>query len=154
MGLFLRGIVISSRLTSYRELKYNLLYVVVWLLILPATGIFADYQAMAQTYLDFYIAAKTTKGTLPYIAPASPGWDSRPWNGASAVVRENPTPEKFKQMLLGAKQLIDSNKTGIPNIIMIEAWNEFGEGAYIEPTKKWGFEYLKTIRDVFGKSPH
>jgi len=114
----------------------------------------ADYQAMVETYLDFYIAAKTTKSALPYIASASPGWDSRPWNGVSAVVRENPTPEKFKQMLLGAKQLIDSNKTGIPNIIMIEAWNEFGEGAYIEPTKKWGFEYLKTIRDVFGKSPH
>ena len=40
----------------------------------------ADYQAVVETYLDFYIAAKTTKGALPYITPASPGWDSRPWN--------------------------------------------------------------------------
>lgn len=151
MGLFLRGLVFSARLTSYRELKYSLLFVVVWLLILPAKGIFADYQAMVETYLDFYIAAKTTKGALPYITPASPGWDSRPWNGTSAVVRGNPTPEKFKQMLLGAQQLIDSNKSGIPNIIMIEAWNEFGEGAYIEPSKKWGFDYLNTIKQIFDK---
>jgi hypothetical protein len=111
----------------------------------------ADYQSMVDTYQDFYKAANNTKGALPYIAPASPGWDSRPWIGTAAVVRENPTPEKFKQMLLGAKQLIDSNKTRVPNIVMIEAWNEFGEGAYIEPTKKWGFEYLKTISDVFVK---
>ena len=113
----------------------------------------ADYQSMVETYLDFYKAARNTKGALPYIAPASPGWDSRPWHGTTAVVRNNSTPEKFKQMLLGAKQLIDANKTNVPNIVMIEAWNEFGEGAYIEPTKKWGFEYLKTIKDVFGKSP-
>ena len=113
----------------------------------------AEYRAMVETYLDFYTAARNTKGALPYIAPASPGWDSRPWllGIKAATVRKNPTPGKFKQMLLGAKQLIDSNKTGVPNIVMIEAWNEFGEGAYIEPTKKWGFEYLKTIRDIFGK---
>lgn len=111
----------------------------------------ADYQSMVDTYIDFYHAAGLTQGRLPYIVPASPGWDIRPWQGKTAVVRENSTPEKFRQMLLGAKQLLDSNKAGIPDIVMIEAWNEFGEGAYIEPTKKWGFEYLRVIRDVFGK---
>lgn len=112
----------------------------------------ADYQTMVDTYLDFYTTVGGTKGALPYIVPASPGWDSRPWQGADALVRENQTPEKFKQMLLGAKQLVDTRKVGILDIVMIEAWNEFGEGAYIEPTKKWGFKYLKTISDVFRKS--
>lgn len=107
----------------------------------------ADYQSMVDTYLDFYGAAKSTKGRLPYIAPASPGWDSRPWGGK--IFRVNPTPEKFKQMLLGAKELIDSNKSNIPHILMVEAWNEFGEGAYIEPTKQWGFQYLEAIKNVF-----
>jgi hypothetical protein len=50
---------------------------------------------------------------------ASSGWDSRPWHGEKGLVRENPTPEKFKQMLLGSKALINSNKTNIPNILMI-----------------------------------
>lgn len=112
----------------------------------------ADYQSMVETYIDLYNAVRLTKGVLPYVIPASPGWDSRPWHGASAVVRNDSTPAKFGQMLRGAKQLIDSNKTGVPNIVMIEAWNEFGEGAYIEPTKKWGFEYLDAINNVFGKS--
>ena len=112
----------------------------------------ADYQSMVDSYLNFYAAAKGTKGVLSYIAPASPGWDSRPWHGEKAVVRNNPTPEKFMQMLAGAKCLVDSKKDGILDIVMIEAWNEFGEGAYLEPTKKWGFEYLQTINDVFHKS--
>ncbi len=53
------------------------------------------------------------------IVSASSGWDSRPWHGEKGLVRENPTPEKFKQMLLGSKALINSNKTNIPNILMI-----------------------------------
>ena len=107
-----------------------------------------DYDVMVNGYLNYYAAAAQTAKRLPYIVPASPGWDSRPWSGNSAVVRTNPTPDKFGRMLSGAKQLMDSN-TNIPKILMIEAWNEFGEGSYIEPTKKWGFSYLETIKKTF-----
>lgn len=110
----------------------------------------ADYQSMVDTYLDYFEKAMSTKGGLAFVPSVSPGWDSRPWHGNSAVVRANATPQKFKQMLLGAKALTGSNKKGILDLVMIEAWNEFGEGAYIEPTKKWGFQYLETIHDVFG----
>ncbi|MGE5892591.1 MAG: glycoside hydrolase family 99-like domain-containing protein, partial [bacterium] len=110
----------------------------------------ADYNSMVNTYLDFFDAASKTTRSLPYIVPASPGWDSRPWHGKDATVRENPSPEKFEKMLIGAKKLLDSQNTS-PKILMIEAWNEFGEGAYIEPTKKWGMRYLETIRKVFGQ---
>jgi hypothetical protein len=111
----------------------------------------ADYQSMVDTYLDFYAAAKDTKGVLPYIVPASPGWDNSPWQGSNAVVRNNSTPEKFMQMLTGAKEFLNSQKSGILDIVMIEAWNEFCEGAYIEPTKKFDFQYLQMVKKVFDK---
>ncbi len=107
-----------------------------------------DYDVMVNGYIDFYAAAAQTSKRLPYIVSASPGWDSRPWSGDAALVRSNPTPEKFSRMLSSAKQLMDTN-VKIPKILMIEAWNEFGEGSYIEPTKKWGFAYLEAIRRVF-----
>jgi len=110
----------------------------------------ADYDSMVDTYLAYYDFASRTAKQLPYIVPASPGWDSRPWHGKAAYVREKSTPEKFERMLWGAKKLVDSQSNSIPKIIMIEAWNEFGEGSYIEPTKKWGFKYLETIKNVFG----
>jgi hypothetical protein len=107
-----------------------------------------EYDTMVNGYLDYYGAAAQTAKRLPYLVPASPGWDSRPWHGATAAIRNNPTPEKFERMLRGAKQLMDTSDK-IPKILMIEAWNEFGEGSYIEPTKKWGFAYLETIRKIF-----
>jgi hypothetical protein len=82
--------------------------------------------------------------------PASPGWDARPWQGSEpyAYVRENSTPEKFEKMLIGARSLLNSPANG-PKILMIEAWNEFGEGAYLEPTRKWDMRYLETLKSVF-----
>lgn len=111
-------------------------------------GRIADYNLMVDVYLEYYRAAAKTRKRIPYIVPASPGWDSRPWSGSGAVVRNDPTPEKFERMLLGAKKLLDDPMTA-PKVLMIEAWNEFGEGSYVEPTKKWGYRYLETIRKVF-----
>jgi hypothetical protein len=110
----------------------------------------ASYDSMVDTYLDFYNAAAKTGHLLPYQVPASPGWDSRPWEGKAAHYRENATPEKFRVMLRYAKTLMDS-QPDMTKILVIEAWNEFGEGAYIEPTKKWGFQYLESIKQVFVK---
>lgn len=111
----------------------------------------ADYQVMVDAYLRNFEAAKKTSGTILYIPPVSPGRDSRPWLGKEATVRTNPSPAKFKQMLAGAKSLIDSGKKGVMPLVMIQSWNEFGEGAYIEPSKKFGFEYLDVTLDVLGK---
>ena len=108
-----------------------------------------DYNQMVDTYLDYYTAATTTGNTLPYISSASPGWDSRPWQGDKPAVyyRTDPTPEKFGRMLSGAKALLDKQPSTTPKILMIEAWNEFGEGSYIEPTEKWGTQYLDVIKN-------
>lgn len=109
----------------------------------------ADYDQMVDAYCDCYNAAARTGKRMPYIPTASPGWDTRPWSGNRAVVRSNPTPEKFERMLLEAKRLLREPSMS-QKVLMIEAWNEFGEGSYIEPTKKWGFRYLETIKKVFG----
>ena len=33
--------------------------------------------------------------------------------------------------------------------MLIEAWNEYGEGQLVEPHREWGFAYLDAIRSVF-----
>lgn len=108
----------------------------------------ADYNSMVDTYLSYYREAAKTSNLLPYIVPASPGYDDRPWYGDKATVRTDPTPEKFERMLRAAKGLLDGQKNG-PGILMIESWNEFAEGSYIEPTKKWGSRYLGAIGRTF-----
>ena len=113
---------------------------------------YADYDSMVDTHLDFYAAAARTGKKLQYLPTASPGYDGRPWVGTRPKihVRLNPTPAKFKKILEGARELLLKAPPGSPRILTIGAWNEFAEGAYIEPTREWGMQYLETIRNVFG----
>jgi hypothetical protein len=82
------------------------------------------------------------------------GWDSRPWNETAFFWSDN-TPEKFRDLCLRAKGVMDSTKTDGPqkNTIIFCCWNEFGEGHYIEPTRGYGFSYTDVIREVFTDSP-
>ena len=91
---------------------------------------------------------------IPLLLPISGGWDSRPWHGDNNLVRYGRTPELFKRHLLDAKTLLQTNRPSpVANAILIEAWNEWGEGSYIEPHKEFGFGYLDAIRDVFTDAP-
>lgn len=92
---------------------------------------------------------------IPLIVPVSGGWDSRPWHGESALVRFGRNPQNFKQHLQDAKTFLDKfvpQGKALP-IAIIEAWNEWGEGSYIEPHAEFGFGYLDAIREVFTNAP-
>ena len=101
--------------------------------------------------VEDFLALRGSGHRLRYITPVVPGWDERPWKGEKAYVRYGSTPEKFARMLEQAKDFIhEHRKTGaVEEIVLIEAWNEFGEGAYIEPTVGWGKGYLEAVRKVF-----
>jgi hypothetical protein len=92
---------------------------------------------------------KRRLGVLPDIPSAMMGWDSRPWKETSFFWSDN-TPEKFRDLCLRAKRLLDSGAGGpAGNTLIFCCWNEFGEGHYIEPTRGYGYAYLDVIRDVF-----
>lgn len=99
-------------------------------------------------------AFKKLKGSgrqLKYIVPTIPGWDERPLKGHKAYVRLGSSPEKFRRMLLAARHFVEKNASSglVEKIVIIEAWNEFAEGAYIEPTVAWGKAYLQAVKEVF-----
>ena len=92
---------------------------------------------------------------IPLIVPISGGWDSRPWHGDRAIVRFGRNPENFKRHLQDAKAFLDKyvpQGRALP-IALIEAWNEWGEGSYIEPHAEFGFGYLDAVREVFTDAP-
>jgi glycosyl transferase family WbsX len=87
---------------------------------------------------------------LKLIPPVCGGWDPGPWRGAGALVRTGRTPALFKQHLEDCKRFLDTQEQN-PRLkmVFIEAWNEWGEGSYIEPQREFGFGYLEAIREVF-----
>ena len=90
--------------------------------------------------------------------PVCGGWDSRPWHGENNLIRFGCTPELFKRHLLDAKEVLNSShfRTAGQKLVLVEAWNEWGEGSYIEAHAEFGFGYLDAIRQAFAETsgPH
>lgn len=57
------------------------------------------------------------------------------------------TPEAFRTALEEVKERLTGYD--IPQIITINAWNEWTEGCYLEPDKLNGYGYLKALKSVF-----
>ena len=65
-----------------------------------------------------------------------------------AVIVDN-TPYLFKKYLAEAKAWTLA-KPESERIVVINSWNEWGEGSYLEPDTENGMGYLEAVRDVFG----
>ena len=62
------------------------------------------------------------------------------------MIVKNNTPENFGNNLT---QLINNNRENATNdYIVINAWNEWSEGAILEPTKKDRYKYLEQIKKI------
>ena len=72
-------------------------------------------------------------------------YDDTPRRGKSGRLFIGNTPEKFKKYL---GKLIDICNQQNKEFIFLTAWNEWGEGAMLEPSKKDGYRYLKAIESL------
>ncbi|MDP6153705.1 MAG: glycoside hydrolase family 99-like domain-containing protein, partial [Phycisphaeraceae bacterium] len=57
------------------------------------------------------------------------------------------TPEKFGELCRIALDRARATKLGAPAIV-INAWNEWTEGMYLLPEKRYGTQYLEALRDA------
>lgn len=71
-----------------------------------------------------------------------PKWDNTPRRSYKGLVYEGDSPEKFLNCLKKLKEKVDGRKE---DFVYINAWNEWGEGAYLEPDKENGFAYLEAV---------
>ena len=72
------------------------------------------------------------------------GWDRRPWTKDEDLIRTGSTPELFEKSLGKSRDYLNPER-----IVMIEAWNEWGEGSVLEPSVEQHFKYLEKVREVF-----
>lgn len=77
-----------------------------------------------------------------------PGWDNTPRKMARAHIFYGSSPEKYKQWLLSAISYTEQNFEPSEQVIFINAWNEWAEGAILEPCNQYGYEYLNATRSA------
>lgn len=80
-----------------------------------------------------------------YYYSAVVDWDSTPRKGKRGWFMKNSTPQLFQAFIQNVYQKsIAENKS----MIFVFAWNEWGEGAYLEPDTKNKYGYLEAIYSV------
>ena len=74
-----------------------------------------------------------------------PNWDHSPRSRMRAFVMHNSTPQAFKKHVEAIRQIVDKKKNPL---VMLKSWNEWGEGNYMEPDKRWGKQYIEAMGTV------
>ena len=83
----------------------------------------------------------------------NPGWDNSARRGNSATVFVNSSAEGYKLFLKRAiKETLKNQKNKDDNLLFINAWNEWAEGAYLEPDQGYGYSYLDATRMALEES--
>lgn len=104
----------------------------------------ADYEKVMRHY---YVEEDAWENVYPTLMPQ---WDRTPRAGIKTDPLINSTPEKFQVTVEEAVKLIQK-KQAEHQILFLKAWNEWGEGNYVEPDQKFGHGYIQAIRQVIDK---
>ena len=114
---------------------------------------FLDFEATSQVYSYEDIAKaslESVPASFPLIKTVAPGWDNDARRqGRGGVVLHNSSPAKYQAWLEGTIEHANRHKFFGEALVCVNAWNEWAEGAYLEPDKYFGSAYLNaTARAV------
>ena len=82
----------------------------------------------------------------PLFPGVCPMWDNDARKGRSASSLYGATPAKYGAWLRAASRASFAANQGEARIVFINAWNEWAEGAYLEPDRHFGYAYLAETR--------
>jgi len=118
-----------------------------------------DYAKMMATWPTKF--AEKPKATA--IPCTTAGFDARPWCALESGMCQpgkpywyyntGMNPGAFRDHLNLVKGYLDTHPETSIKALTIYAWNEWGEGGVIEPSQKWGTDYIDAIQMAFGLHP-
>ena len=76
------------------------------------------------------------------------GWDNTPRKLTDAHVCHMANPAKFRYWLKQIQAQEDRFRPERESMVFVNAWNEWAEGTYLEPDRRWGRGYLEAVRSA------
>lgn len=76
-----------------------------------------------------------------------PMWDNTARRGSKATVYLDSSPSRYRRWLVHARDQ-EGAVRGEAGLVFVNAWNEWAEGAYLEPDQTWGSDYLDATSHV------
>ena len=106
----------------------------------PVNGSVLDYSDIVSHY-----TGKTLPRDYPLFRSLVPIWDNTARYGSEAYLVHGSTPEAmqrwFSHLISDAEKHLAADR----RFIIVNAWNEWAEGAHLEPDMRYGYAYLNAI---------
>jgi len=106
------------------------------------TGTVYDYQELVE------VTEEELKSPFPLFRTVFPSWDNearKPGRGDSFAYSN---PSAYSKWLEKVSRYALKNPIEDNSLVFINAWNEWGEGAHLEPDRKFGYAYLEATAKV------
>lgn len=112
-----------------------------------ASGLFIEKYPYEKIVNNLYTLIDEREDVYPQLLA---GWDRSPRSGRKAIIYYGTTPQTFKN---AAQTVVERVKNKDPEhrIVFLNSWNEWGEGAYMEPDLKFGKGKLEALKEVLMK---
>jgi GT2 family glycosyltransferase/SAM-dependent methyltransferase len=112
------------------------------LLNLAFEGRVADYETTAVRY-----ATRRHPGFTRF-RTVMPGWDNTARRPNNSFCLDNATPGAFQAWTEAVIAEAKCDLQGDARLVFVNAWNEWAEGAYLEPDRRFGHSFLEAIRNA------
>ncbi len=78
-----------------------------------------------------------------------PGWDNTPRRNSESHLLQGHSPAGYRRWLRSAMRwTLAEERSDDERLVFINAWNEWGEGAYLESDQHFGYAFLQATRDA------
>ena len=96
------------------------------------------------------VMASVTRPTVPYKRHSAvfPSWDNTPRQPLKGDSFVNATPEAFQLYVEEKIDEVSQLFVGDERLLFVNAWNEWAEGAHLEPDRKFGHAWLEAMRNA------
>jgi glycosyltransferase involved in cell wall biosynthesis len=81
-----------------------------------------------------------------------PGWDNSPRTGARGCIFADSSPRMYQELLQAVCDDVVDRQPPSKRLVFVNAWNEWAEGAHLEPDQRYGYAYLNATAAVLRKS--
>jgi lipopolysaccharide biosynthesis protein/predicted O-methyltransferase YrrM len=115
----------------------------------PLRGSVLPYEQVAEFYRN-----QTQAPQFTWFRSLVPIWDNTARYGADAFMVHGSTPRLFQQWL---ESSIAHARTHLPQdrrFVLVNAWNEWAEGAHLEPDSRYGYAYLNSVGRALSEKPY